>query len=75
MERFEKTTKKIKYKFGILNSRILSIINRHNEIDIIIFKQPIKSIYKELVIVLDLESYYNKLELKMTLILTFVKSI
>lgn len=63
LERFEKTTSKIKYKFGILNSRILSIINRHNEIQHYIFKQPIKSINKELVIVLDLESYYNKLDL------------
>jgi hypothetical protein len=64
LERFQKTTNKIKYKFGILTSRVLSIINRHNEIDHYLFKQPIKSISKELIIVLDLESYYNKLEVK-----------
>ena len=62
LERFKLCTTGVKYKFGILTSSVLSIINRHNEVNHFYIKSPLKNVYKELCIVIDLENYYNKID-------------
>jgi DNA mismatch repair ATPase MutS len=71
LERLSLCTQKIKYKFGIINKNVLSIINRHNDINHFLISDETKfhtggssgvePRERELCIVVDLESYYNKL--------------
>lgn len=74
LERLSLCTQKIKYKLGILSEDVLSVINRHNDINHFMISDELKFRVKngggdnisgirgkELCIVVDLESYYNKL--------------
>lgn len=79
LERLSLCTNKIKYKFGVITKRVLSVINRHNDINHFIIVDNLsyrlnnekekkdekegkgKAINDDLCIVVDLESYYNKL--------------
>jgi hypothetical protein len=71
LERFSLCTKRIKYKFGIVSKQVLSIINRHNDINHFLITDELKfkseNVSKmnendrELCVIVDLESYYNKI--------------
>src|SRR3989344_5662771 len=63
LERIKLCTEKIKYKLGILSNNILSVINRHNDVNHFLIKKPLIDVNKqEFIIVIDLENYYKKID-------------
>jgi hypothetical protein len=66
LEKFRNCVAHIRYKIGIINNNNIAVINRHNEIDIysiIEDERSEKEIKKSnLILVIDLENFYKKLD-------------